>query len=243
MISPGAKAADGVAGVLRATREQIAAGADWIKIYADYRRRPGGPSTATFSAAELEAIVSEAHTAGLPVAAHASTDEAIRRAVAAGVQTIEHGYGASDEALASMREKGVVLGPTLAASAAISTYTGWQPGEPDPPRVKQARELMKRALASGVTIALGSDAGVFAHGDNAWEIELMVDYGMKPKDALRAATATAAKVLRREDDLGRVAPGYVADLVAVEGDPLTDVTSLRCVKVVIQAGRLVVDRR
>ncbi len=239
----GAQVADGVAGVLRATREQIAAGADWIKIYADYRRRPGGPSTATFSATELEAIVSEAHTAGLSVAAHASTDEAIRRAVNAGVQTIEHGYGASDEVLALMREHGVVLCPTLAASAAISTYTGWQPGEPDPPRVVQARQLIKRALASGVTIALGSDVGVFSHGDNAWEVELLVDYGMTPEAALRAATVTAASVLGRADDLGRLAPGYTADLVAVEGDPLTDISSLRRVKAVIQAGRLVVDRR
>ncbi len=239
----GAQVADGVDGVTRAVREQIAAGADWIKVYADYRRRPGDPSTATFSLAELQAIVAEATSAGLPVAAHAATDEAIRRAVAAGVKTIEHGYGASEEVLTLMRESGVVLCPTLAASEAISRYGGWEPGTPDPPRVVAARELMERALKTGVTVALGSDAGVFAHGENVHEMELMVDYGMTPRAVLHAATSGAARVLGRDGDLGRIAPGYVADLVVVDGDPLADVSNLRRVVLVVQDGRLVVDRR
>lgn len=239
----GAQVADGPAGVRRAAREQIAAGADWVKVYADYRRRPGDPSTPTFSAEELAAIVDEATSAGLPVAAHASTNEAIRRAVVAGVRTIEHGYGASAEVLALMREHGVVLCPTLAASEAVSRYAGWEPGTPEPPRVRQARELMARALASGVTLALGSDAGVFAHGANVRELELMVDYGMTPAAALAAATRVAAEVLGRGDDLGRVAPGFVADLVAVDGDPLRDAAALRRPRVVIREGRVVVDRR
>lgn len=239
----GAQVADGPDGVRRATREQIAAGADWIKVYADYRRRPGDPSTPTFSAEELAAIVDEAKSAGLPVAAHAATHEAIRRAVAAGVRTIEHGYGASAEVLELMRDRGVVLCPTLAASEAVSRYAGWEPGTPEPARVREARELMARALASGVTIALGSDAGVFAHGDNARELELLVDYGMTPAAALAAATRTAAEVLGRGGDLGRVAPGFVADLVAVDGDPLRDVAALRRPQVVIRKGRVVVDRR
>jgi len=189
------------------------------------------------------AIVDEARSAGLPVAAHAATDEAIRRAVLAGVRTIEHGYGASAQVLALMRDRGVVLCPTLAASEAVSRYAGWEPGTPEPPRVRQARELMARALASGVTLALGSDAGVFAHGDNVRELELMVDYGMTPAAALAAATRVAAAVLGRGDDLGRVAPGFVADLVAVAGDPLRDAAALRRPRVVIQGGRVVVDRR
>ncbi len=242
-LPKGAQEADGVAGVRRATRQQIAAGADWIKIYADYRRRPGDPSTPTFSREELTAIVSEAESAGLPVAAHAATDEAIRRAVAAGVDTIEHGYGASAEVLALMRDRGVVLCPTLAASEAIARYSGWAPGEEEPPRVKQARELMRRALASGVTIAMGSDAGVFAHGDNVRELELMVDYGMTPGATLAAATAVAARVLGLDGELGRIAPGAAADLLAVDGDPLTDVSSLRRPQVVLKAGRLAADRR
>ena len=244
-LPKGAQVADGVDGVRRAVREQIAAGADWIKVYADYRRRRGGPTTPTFSPAELQAIVDEARTAGLPVAAHAATDEAIRRAVEAGVDTIEHGYLASAEVLALMRERGVVLCPTLAASEAISRYQGWDPaaGGPEPPRVRAARELVARALAAGVTIALGSDVGVFAHGENARELELLVDYGMAPAAALRAATSIAAGVLGRGDELGRIAEGYVADLVAVRGDPLADVSVLREPVVVFQGGRVVVDRR
>lgn len=236
-IPKGAQVADGPTEVRRAVREQIAAGADWIKVYADYRRRRGGPSTATFSPEELAAIVHEAHTAGLPVAAHAATDEAIRRAVEAGVQTIEHGYEASAEVLALMRERGVVLCPTLAASEAMAGYLD------QPERNRTARLLVERALAAGVTIALGSDVGVFEHGDNARELELLVDYGMPPADALAAATSVAAKVLRREGELGCLAPGCVADLVVVEGDPLSDITVLRRPLVVIQGGRLVVDRR
>jgi imidazolonepropionase-like amidohydrolase len=239
----GAQVADGTVEVTRVVREQIAAGADWIKVYADYRRRPGDPSTPTFSLAELEAIVAEASSAGLPVAAHASTDEAIRRAVLAGVRTIEHGYGASEDVLVLMREHGVVLCPTLAASEAISLYRGWEPGTAEPPRVVAARQLMSRALTAGVTLALGSDVGVFAHGTNARELELLVDYGMTTQAALAAATAVAAGVLGRESDLGRVAPGYIADLVAVDGDPLKEVSALRRVVLVMQGGRVVMDSR
>lgn len=228
----GAQVADGEAGVRRAVREQIAAGADWIKVYADYRRRPGDPSTPTFSQEELRAIVHEATSAGLPVAAHASTDEAIRRSVLAGVQTIEHGYEASEEALRLMAERGVTLCPTLAASEAMGRYTD------DPQRMATARRLMERALRAGVVVACGSDAGVFAHGDNAREIELLHELGMTPAQALAAATSVAAKVIGREEELGRIAPGFIADLVAVEGDPLEDPSSLRRVRFVMREGRV-----
>jgi imidazolonepropionase-like amidohydrolase len=143
-----------------------------------------------------------------------------------------------------MRQRGVALVPTLAASEAISRYVGWKPGgEPEPPRVREAHEMFARALKSGVTIANGSDVGVFAHGENAREIELMVAYGMTPVQALRAATATAAAVLRRDKELGRVAAEYVADLVVVRGDPLVDVSVLRKVELVIKEGWVAVDRR
>jgi imidazolonepropionase-like amidohydrolase len=227
----------------RAVREQIAAGADWIKVYADYRRRPGGPSTATFTLEEIAVAVDEAKSAGLPVAAHASTEEGIRRAVMAGVATIEHGTGVTDELLALMKQKGIALVPTLAAYDAIARYAGWKPGEPEPPRIREGREMFARALKSGVTIANGSDVGVFAHGENAREPELMVAYGMSPKEVLRAATATAAAVLHQDKNLGRLAPGYLADLIAVQGNPLEDVKALEKPAVVFKGGQVAIDRR
>ena len=239
----GAQVADGVAGVRRVVREQIAAGADWIKVYADYRRRPGDASTPTFSKAELAAIVDESRSAGIPVSAHASTDEAIRRAVMAGVDTIEHGTGASAGVLALMRDHEVTLCPTLAAGEAMARYSGWKPGQPDHPRIRSAKEMFARAMASGVTIACGSDVGVFSHGDNAWELELMVAYGMPPADALRAATSVAATVIGQGAELGRVEQGYLADLIAVRGNPLKNPSALRSPVVVIKDGKIALDRR
>jgi imidazolonepropionase-like amidohydrolase len=224
-------------------REQIAAGADWIKLYADYRRARGAKATPTLSFEEIKAAVDEAHSAGRPVAVHATTDEGIRRAVEARVDTIEHGYGASDETLSMMRERNVALCPTLTASEAVSRYAGWKTGDPDPPAIAESKAMFARALRSGVTIACGSDVGVFTHGDNAREIELMVAYGMKPADALRAATATAAKVLGHEKDLGTISEGAFADMIAVAGDPLADVARLRKPAFVIKAGVVAIDRR
>ena len=242
-VPKGAQVADGPDELRRAVREQVAAGADWIKVYADYRRRPGDPSTPTYSLEELRTIVDEARSARLPVAAHASTDEAIRRAVEAGVDTIEHGTDVTASTLDRMREAGVVLCPTLMAGTSIARYQGWDGSEPAPDRVRRTRAMFERALASGVTIACGSDAGVFTHGTNAGELELMVAWGMSPARALGSATRVAAEVLGREADLGRIAPGYVADLVLFAGDPLADVTTLSRPVVVLQDGRIVVERR
>jgi len=241
-IPKGAQVVDGPVEMRKAVREQIAAGADWIKVYADYRRRPG-ITTPTFTQEEMAAAVDEARSAGLPVAAHAYTPEGIRCAVLAGVATIEHGTGVTDELLALMKQKGVALVPTLAASEAVSRYAGWKPGAPEPQRIKEAREMFARALKSGVTIANGSDVGVFAHGKNARELELMVAYGMSAKDALRSATSTAAAILRQEKNLGRIAPGYLADLVAVKGNPLEDISILEKPVVVLKGGQVAVDRR
>lgn len=240
-VPKGAQEATGVDGVRRAARQQIAAGADWVKVYADYSRRPGAPSTPTFSLDELAAAVDEARSAGLRVAAHAHTAEGVRRAVLAGVATVEHGTGATPEVLDLMRQHGTVLVPTLAAVEAIARYAGWHPGEPEPPRLREARATFSHALAAGVTIANGSDAGVFAHGQNAHEIELLVAYGMTTRQALRAATATAAAVLGRGADLGRIAPGFTADLAAFDGDPLADVTALRHPVLVLKEGTIEID--
>jgi len=239
----GAQEADGEDGMRKAVREQIAAGADWIKVYADYRRRPDQPATASFTVAELRAAVEEAGSVGFKVAAHATTPEGIRRAVEAGVATIEHGTDADEEALALMKERGVVLCPTLAAVEATLRYRGWKTGEPDPPRMKSARAVFRMALEMGVVIACGSDAGVFAHGDNVREIELMVESGMSPSMALQSATTIAAKLLGRDQDLGRIAPGSIADLVVLEMDPLQDPSALRDPLLVIASGRIVHDRR
>jgi imidazolonepropionase-like amidohydrolase len=237
-VPKGAEVADGVDGCRRAVRNQLAAGADWIKIYADYHRGNGRPSTATFTVEEIAAMVHEAHTAGVAVAAHATTTEGIERAIQGGVRTIEHGTGATAEQLARMKEKGMVLCPTLAASEAMARYGGWRPGRELPKRLVEAKEMFARALASGVTIANGSDAGVFAHGTNAREIELMVDFGMPAPAALAAATSVAARVLGREKDLGGVERGRLADLVAVAGNPAAEVSALRQVVFVMKDGRI-----
>jgi imidazolonepropionase-like amidohydrolase len=142
-----------------------------------------------------------------------------------------------------MADRGVVLCPTLAASEAVARYSGWEPGEADHPRIAGNRKMFARALKSGVVIACGSDAGVFAHGDNAREIELMVEYGMSPLQALQAATITAAEVLGKSEDLGRIAKDYLADIIAVQGNPLADPTVLRDPVVVIKGGRVILDRR
>jgi imidazolonepropionase-like amidohydrolase len=242
-LPKGAQEASGVPEVRRAVREQVAAGADWIKVYADYRRAKGAPATPTFSQEELDALVDEARSASRPVAAHATTDEGIWRAVTAGVRTIEHGTGVSEATLGLMKERGTFLCPTLAATDAVARYGGWKPGEPEPQAIVDSRIFFKRLLKSGVPIGCGSDVGVFAHGTEAREIELMVEYGMKPVDALRAATATAADVLGKGKELGRIAMGFTADLVAFGGDPLRDVTKLRSPAFVMKGGQVAVERR
>jgi imidazolonepropionase-like amidohydrolase len=234
----GAQEATGVDEVRRAVRQQVAGGADWVKVYADYHRVPDGPVTPTFSQEELNALVDEARSAGLPVAAHATAAEGIRRAVLAGVRTIEHAYSATPAALELMKEKGVVLCPTLAAAEAYERYAGWKQGSPDPPRLAEAKATFATALKIGVTIACGSDAGVFAHGRNARELELMHECGMSPLEVLRASTATAARVLGRGEELGRIAEGATADLIAVRGNPLADVRALRGPLLVIKDGRI-----
>lgn len=242
-IPKGAQQADGIGEVRRATREQIAAGADWVKVYADYRRRSGGGSTPTFSLDELSAIVDEAKSAGLKVSAHATTNEGIRRAVSAGVATIEHGYEASVETLKMMSDKGVVLCPTLAASESMAIYSGWKSGEPDDARITLAKQLMKNVAQSGVTVACGSDVGVFSHGTSSRELELMFAYGMPAEEVIRSATITAARVIGMEDELGMVKKGFVADLIVVDKNPIVNLATLRSPVMVIQAGKIRVDRR
>ncbi len=207
----GGEEVDGVEHMMHVVRDQAGKGADWIKIYGDYRAGPNGQTMPTFTQAEMNAAVETAHSIGRPVAVHATTPEGMRRAIMAGVDTIEHGDGGTPEVFKLMAEKGVALCPTLAAGDATSQYGGWNKagGAPEPAGITRKRESFKAALAAGVTIASGSDVGVFTHGDNAREIELMVAYGMSPIDALKSATSVDAKALKMDTQVGRVAQGTV----------------------------------
>ena len=233
----GAQEASGVEGVTRAVRDQAGRGAEWIKVYADFGWGPGGSVSPTFTQEELDQLVRAATDAGRPVAAHAMSPAGIRRAALAGVRTIEHGDEGDLAAFSLMKEKGVAYCPTIAASEAYAAYfDGWKKGQGESPRVTRKRESFRAALASGVTIVFGGDVGVFRHGDNVRELEAMVEFGMTPLAAMRAATSAAATVFRLEDRVGRIAPGLLADLVAVEGDPTRDVAAMRKVKLVMKGG-------
>lgn len=238
-VPQGAQEASGADDVVRAARRQIAAGADVVKLYADYRWGPGEPSRPTLSFAEIKAATDAAHDAGRPVAVHASTVEGMRRAIDAGVDTIEHGYGGTAEIFKAMAAKGIALCATLAAADASAHYRGWNGLEPAPASVEKNRAAFRLARAAGVPICMGGDVGVYAHGTNAREIELMAAAGMPAAQVLIAATSGNARILHVDATRGAVKPGLLADLIAVPGDPTRDLTAIRDVRLVIKGGVVV----
>ncbi|HEY4325662.1 MAG TPA: amidohydrolase family protein [Mucilaginibacter sp.] len=241
-IIKGAEEADGKEGISHAVRSQIGHGADVIKIYVDYRWGLDDAATPTFTEDELKTAVEVAKSSGRIVAVHSGTEEGMRRAIVAGVTTIEHGDGGTPELFKMMKEKGIALCPTIAATEAISSYHGWKKGtDPDPEAVKRKHYIFTEAIKAGVKICMGGDVGVFAHGDNGREMVLMAAYGMKPIDVLRSATSTNAEVFGLKE-LGNIKAGYLADLIAVNGNPAEDIKLVKQVRLVMKDGVIYTDK-
>lgn len=242
-IPQGAAEADGEDALIKEVRIQMGKGADVIKLYADYRWGINKEAMPTFTGEELQEAVDVAASSGRTVAVHAVTSEGMRRAAMAGVTTIEHGDNGTPEVFALMKQKGVALCPTLAATEAIAQYKGWQKGIGEEPKSVQAKHVsFAAALKAGVTICMGGDVGVFPHGDNAREMELMADYGMKPVDVLRSATSVNADVFKIDEKLGRIKTGLYADIIAVQGDPSANIHDVRNTVFVMKGGVVYVDK-
>ncbi len=238
-LPQGAAEISNEAEVEKEVRTQISKGADLIKIYADYRWGLDKGAYPAFTETEIALAVSVARSSGRYVVAHATTPEGMRRAVMNGVSTIEHGDQGTEEVFNLMKEKKVAYCPTLAASDAYEQYDGWRKGvDPEPARIQQKRKSFELAMKAGVIICMGGDVGVFTHGDNAREMEMMVDYGMKPIDVLKSATSVNADVFGYGTRIGRIRKGLLADIIVVEGDPSVKIGDVRKVRLVMKDGKI-----
>jgi imidazolonepropionase-like amidohydrolase len=238
-IPQGAEEVSGADEMTRAARDQIAAGADVIKMYADYHYQPHEPSRPTLTEAEMAAGVAVAHDAGRLAAAHATTAEGMRRAILAGVDTIEHGYNGTPEIFKMMAARHIALCPTIAASEAYARYfEHWNGQEPAPESVQENRRSFRMAMQAGVPICMGGDVGVYTHGKNWLEMEAMQRAGMPAAQVMVAATSGNARIFHL-GDRGEVKAGLLADLVAVPGDPTRDVSATEHINFVMKGGQIV----
>jgi imidazolonepropionase-like amidohydrolase len=243
-VPHGVQVADGVDELRKAVREKVSRGADWVKYYADGRttlppeKGCAKPlcSMVNYGDEEARAIVDEAHRLGRKVAAHANGWDGIHAALRAGVDSIEHGVGLDEEQMRWMADKHVYWCPTLLTPVLLAQVRGGNM----PAMIDIERTAFAKAIKMGVPIAFGTDVGAFPWDVNAArEFGLMVRYGMTPMAAIRSATSVAATMLDRASDLGSIAPARLADLVAVAGDPLADVTELERVTFVMKGGQIV----
>lgn len=235
-IMLGAEAADGN-DLIRVVRDQIGKGADFIKVYADYRWGTKGEDQPSFTLDELKLINDVTRSSGRYLVCHAKSKEGMKRAILAGAETIEHGDFLDEEIAQLMKEHRVTYFATLGAVDAIQQYRGWKKGkEKDTPAIEQKKNSFKIALHAGVTIGMGGDVGVFHHGENVYEMELMVEYGMKPLDVLRSATTVNSRALHMENEIGSIKLQHLADLVIVSGDPSKNISDLRKVEWVMKNG-------
>lgn len=241
-VPKGAAEADGVDALIKEVRTQIGKGADVVKLYADYRWGVNDEAEPTFTIEELQKAVEVAKSSGRIVAVHATTAEGMRRAIMANVTTIEHGDNGTPELFEMMKQKGIAYCPTLAATEAIAMYKGWHKQTDSlPASVQQKHKSFTAALKSGVVICMGGDVGVFAHGDNAREMELMAEYGMAAIDVLRSATSVNADVFKMSDKIGRIKKGLFADIIAVNGDPSTNIHDIRNIIFVMKGGVIYIN--
>lgn len=236
----GAQMVSGVEEARRAVREQIGHGANLIKVYADWQHP-------TLTVEEMHAIVEEAHKQELRVAAHATTPQGIKNAIAAGVDSIEHGFGADREGIEMMKAHGLFLVPTLSAIDSLIEAHQNDPISPEGLRKRAAflqhlEQNIQLAMTLGVKIASGSDpSSPDRQGKNADELVALTKRGIRPMEAIRAATVNAAELMSWQDDVGTIEAGKYADLIAVQGDPLTDIALLQHVEFVMKGGTIVKD--